>query len=320
VSFADPVAAGGLAPISVACTPVSGTAFALGATHVTCNGTDSATPARTAACGFTVTLVPYVPPVPVISVTKFLAVGDSITAGENGIDEFDLDDPRYVQDGPCVAMGTPSPQFLDYVNSYPSLLGGMLSKRYTSQTLTMINCGQRGEMTAGGLRRLRDELPLYKPDVLLLLEGVNNLPSTAVPSGTGDVIGDLRTDILLAKAAGAKVLLSTMTPIASQGERVDLVQRANVAPMNVRIRALAAEQGVPLVDSEALFLSRTDYERSLLDTDGLHCTPEGYRVIAQGFFDKIQPAFEVPSSSPSRQKVQVSAPAQRQPVGIRKMQ
>jgi len=318
VTYAPPIPAGGLQPISVACSPNSGTAFPIGATHVTCTGSDASTPARTAACNFNVTLVPFVPPVPVLSVTKFLAVGDSITAGENGDEPFVLDDPRYLQGGPCVTGDVASPAWLDYHNAYPSWLTTFLRQRYTSQTPVVINCGQRGEVTAQGYARLIGELPVWQPDVVLILEGVNDLPSGSSPRG-GDIIGNLRSDIQLAKGAGAKVFLSTMTPIAHQGFRVDQTQRANVAPMNAQIRGLAAEQGVPLVDAEAAFLAQSDYETTLIDSDGLHCTPAGHRLIAQLFFDKIRATLEsAPSSASSRAQIQVRPQPDRQPVGVHK--
>src|SRR6185369_3943719 len=104
VTYAAPGHDGGLAPISITCAPPSGAAFPLGTTNVSCAGSDAATPPRTAACAFKVTLAPYVPPVPVLSVTRFMAVGDSLTAGDNGDNDDNLTDPLYSDLGPCVQM------------------------------------------------------------------------------------------------------------------------------------------------------------------------------------------------------------------------
>src|SRR5262245_16927400 len=76
VTYPEPVADGGLPPLTVSCSPASGTTFPLGTTVVTCSATDGV---RTAECHFSVVLVPVVP---VISATKFLAFGDSITNGQ----------------------------------------------------------------------------------------------------------------------------------------------------------------------------------------------------------------------------------------------
>jgi hypothetical protein len=46
-----------------------------------------------------------------------------------------------------------------------------------------------------------------------------------------------------------------------------------------------------LVDNEAAFLGVGDYGL-LLEPDGEHCTPEGYRLIAQTFLAAIQATME----------------------------
>ena len=60
------------------CTPSSGSTFPLGATTATCTATDARQ--RTASCSLTVTVTEP----PLISLTRFAAFGDSITAGEDG--------------------------------------------------------------------------------------------------------------------------------------------------------------------------------------------------------------------------------------------
>src|SRR5512139_2097009 len=52
VAYAAPVVSGGTQPVSVACTPASGSNFPLGSTNVTCTATDAAS--RQATCSFPV--------------------------------------------------------------------------------------------------------------------------------------------------------------------------------------------------------------------------------------------------------------------------
>ena len=77
MAFTAPTVTGGTEPVSVACTPASGSAFPLGTTAVSCVATDAS--ARLASCSFNVVVSGVQFPV-----KKFLAVGDSLTAGENG--------------------------------------------------------------------------------------------------------------------------------------------------------------------------------------------------------------------------------------------
>ncbi|MGE3512815.1 MAG: HYR domain-containing protein, partial [Vicinamibacterales bacterium] len=78
----------GAEPVTTVCTPPSGTSFAIGTTAVTCTATDARQ--RVASCSFSVT----VEQPPRLSVTRFVAFGDSMTWGEDGsaftVAPFDL--------------------------------------------------------------------------------------------------------------------------------------------------------------------------------------------------------------------------------------
>src|SRR5439155_3584335 len=66
----------GAPPIIVMCSPASGSVFQIGPTHAECVATDQRQ--RIDTCLFTITLTAP----PKISLTRFLAFGDSMTAGE----------------------------------------------------------------------------------------------------------------------------------------------------------------------------------------------------------------------------------------------
>jgi len=280
VTYTLPVASGGVPPITVSCSPASGTSFPAGTTVVRCSGTDGV---RTAVCQFSVVVTAFVP---VLSVNSFLAVGDSITAGENGIVRGDPPDVL------CSNRTTGArPQFIDLCRSYPSVLEGMLRDRYTSQTLTVINVGERGQHTSGGLSVLPGFLGSFRPEALLILEGVNDLPGSA-----GEIVPNLRAMIQTARNFGIKeVFLSTLVPgrpaCCGAENRFNPDTQALIVPVNNQIRALASEQRVVLVDSGGAYFAMGNYD-SLLEDDGLHPSPSGYRVIAQTFFSAIQARFE----------------------------
>src|SRR2546425_7616967 len=77
VSYPSPTITGGAPPTPPpACTPASGSRFPLGSTTVSCTAIDAQQ--HTDACTFSV----RVDPPPRLSVTKFVAFGDSITEGK----------------------------------------------------------------------------------------------------------------------------------------------------------------------------------------------------------------------------------------------
>jgi len=284
VNYAQPVAAGGVPPITVSCAPASGSAFPLGTTTVQCTGTDGV---RSGVCQFKVTVLAFVP---VLSVNSFLAVGDSIAAGENG-------DERHADILCSSTTSAIHPQFIELCRSYPFVLQTVLQDRYTSQSISVISVGERGQTTGTGLSLLGGYLGSFRPDALLLLEGVNDLPGNS-----GAIVPNLRAMIQMAKGFGVKeVFLSTLLPTkpscCGATNRFDPTTQSLIGPINSQIRALASQQGIVLADSGGAFLAQGNYD-SLLENDGLHPSPAGYKVIADTFFAAIKTRFET-SNAPA---------------------
>ena len=147
VHFGAPVPSGGQQPVTVGCTPHSGSAFNIGSTDVTCGASDALQ--QTASCAFRVT----VRGPPKLAVSRFLAFGDSITAG-------------------VVSPPTGGTR-LDSFNAYPSRLQRGLASRYVTQDILVINAGKGGEHVTFAFGRFNAELMKHRPEVLLLMEGTS---------------------------------------------------------------------------------------------------------------------------------------------------
>lgn len=260
MSYPSPVVTGGKEPLSVACAPASGSAFAVGASPVECTVTDAIQ--RSASCSFSVTVAP---PAPRVSVTRFVAFGDSITEGR-------------------FADGSISS------SAYPLKLQGLLRSRYTAQTATVVNSGVSGERAVDGLTRLPGVLAAEAPDVVLLLEGVNDL-ATATPSTVQPMIDALRLMVRQARGRGAQVLLATLLPEragpgtpSTRNGALPLLNQAND-----QIRRVALLEGATLVD---LFQGLGGTPDPWIGSDNLHPNDAGYQKIADLWFDAIRLQFE----------------------------
>src|SRR5262249_27751519 len=139
VSYGNPTVTNGTQPVSVTCTPTSGAGFPVGSTTVTCTATDAVN--RSASCSFAV-VVTFVPPPPRLSVTRFVAFGDSITQGA-------------VPDGSYPTRFRVF-QLLPPDVAYPGRLATLLKARYTAQTqqIVVFNEGLQGETAVAGAARL----------------------------------------------------------------------------------------------------------------------------------------------------------------------
>jgi lysophospholipase L1-like esterase len=290
ITFAAPTTSGGSAPVSTSCMPVSGTAFATGTTTVSCSARDASR--GSAACSFSVTVAR----IPELSHTRFLAFGDSITAGSlpgcppapSALRGPQPLDPY--RDFRLVAAA------VDSAAAYPTVLDELLDRRYRLQNPVVINEGLSGERvtdSAGGTNdvafaRLRTALTVHAPQVVLLMEGVNDINGwRSIPNVVTGVRNALRDFIREIRGKGAQVFVGTIAPEWPNSCRsfaVDVIPLANDA-----IRTLAVAENVPLVDIFAAFGT----DGSLLGEDGLHPSPSGYQRIAETFFSSIRERLEV---------------------------
>ncbi len=105
-----------------------------------------------------------------LNASAVLAFGDSITEGKAG----SLLDVVELSGVGCGVFGTPT--------SYPSVLNSRFLAHYPTQTLSAKNCGWGGEEAVEGVTRLPTGLVTGSYDVVLLMEGANDL--SALGNGT----------------------------------------------------------------------------------------------------------------------------------------
>ncbi len=275
-------AVGGAAPVAVACVAPSGSPFVLGDTTVTCTATDSAS--RTASCTFRVSVTR----VPRLRGTRVLAFGDSITWG---------------------VVSQPAPNRVRSAGpagSYPALLQDKLRARYAAQTVEVINEGQPGELLTGeGEDRLERLVERHRPDMLIVLEGVNDI-GTKDPELVGDV---LRSAVRRAVRANVPlVMVSTLLP-GVQG-RIKPPDPDRVDALNDEIRSWASAEGAVLVDT---FHAVDPMKELFIGQDGLHPTPAGYEFLADVFLDVIKNHFEAAAPADPARLASPTWPFSRRP-------
>ena len=270
VTWQAPVAQGGTPPIQTTCTPSSGSEFPVGVTSVGCTAIGAAA-GQSANCSFTVTVTRP----PQLSVSRFMAFGDSITFGIKS-------DPSGF-----LAYSEPEPSY-----SYPNQLRALLGARYPNQVLTIANEGEPGEKIDDGLARLPSELALAPADVLLLLHGANDLIGDPRLATTDYIASRLRDMVRTAKARvpSISVLLATWPPQfigtpPHRGAGAEFVPR-----LNEKIAAVAQTEGAILVD---LYTPMSADVKRYIGVDGLHPTEQGFTLMAETFARVIQEKFEV---------------------------
>ena len=212
-------------------------------------------------------------PTPLLAVTRILAFGDSMTAGTTS--------------APSTFAFTPSPGL---PQSYPFKLQEQLAGRYTTQTIVTHNAGWAGEVVSAGRARFGGVLREASPEVVLLMEGANDLNNmrdltgsalTAAIQRTVDAIEDMVRE---AQARGVTPMVATIPP-----QRPDSPKGGGAAFLdryNDGLRGMSSKKGAILVEVNARV------PLALIGEDGLHPTEAGYQRIAEIFAEALAAKYE----------------------------
>jgi lysophospholipase L1-like esterase len=258
LSYQIPTATGGRAPVTVNCTPPPGASLTAAPATIACTATDAE--GRTTSCHSFVSASGG----QTIGATRYLAFGNSMTAGE--------------------ITGTG----LVGASSYPAQLADRLRARYPTQAseIAVANAGQPGELALDALPRLAELLANSQTQALLLLHGSTDLLNhgAGAVSPSSAAINDLAHE---GRRRGARVFIGLLPPPVPGRQRSvpDDVVRA----FNDRLRAVAAGEGAVVVDVYAALAG--DVNR-YIGPDGHHPTAAGYQRIADEFLTAIRAEFE----------------------------
>jgi lysophospholipase L1-like esterase len=252
--------------------------------------------ARTSSCTFPVVVLPP----PQLTVTSFLAYGDSVTYGEDG-----------TASAAALARQHIFVQ-LPPGERYPDVLQAELIARYRLQSPTVFGDGHSGESLSDGLssdcqggnpnqsvafQHYTSAMSTGHYDALLLMEGSNDVDGAVGDSCLlSKAISVLRAMIDDGKARGARVILGTIPPMVPPGANSRAKGYLIVPNYNDMVRALAGSEGVPIADVYTAFGSDAP---TLIGFDGLHPNAAGYQRIADTFFSTIKGSFET-QATPSK--------------------
>ena len=208
-------------------------------------------------------------PVPRIGKVRFVAFGDSLTEG---------------------TISAPvTLQLVNIPHSYPAKLQEALRARYKNQPeIVVANEGRAGESALDGRGRLIDAIKANNPEVLILMDGANDLLFFH-RRGVSRVVGGIEDMIKEARSRGVTVIVASLPPQRAGGLRAE--GEPYLAETNAQLRATAAEEGAGFVDVNA------QLDLSFVGQDGLHLTEAGYARLAEIFAGAIRAAFELPPAA-----------------------
>lgn len=139
--------------------------------------------------------------------------------------------------------------------------------------------GISGQTTTQMLVRFRRDVINLHPKVVVILAGINDIAENNGPITLEDVSGNIQSMAILAKAAGIKVVLSSVLPAYSFPWRAEINPIAKIERLNQMIKEYAAKNNMVYID---YYTAMADERKGLplaLSADGVHPNLKGYKVM-----------------------------------------
>jgi acyl-CoA thioesterase I len=180
------------------------------------------------------------------------------------------------------------------IKSYPSQLSAILEKALKDVDVEIVNRGIAGEVAETTADRIRNEVALSKPDLVLWQLGTNDAISRVAPE---DFERTVRSTIDWLKADNIDVVLVGLQYTAR------LAKDANYFAIREALRKIAADENILYIRRyDAMqYIAKTRANLQLMSSDNFHLNDLGYQcmaehvahaVIANVFVKKFRPTTQ----------------------------
>lgn len=149
-----------------------------------------------------------------------------------------------------------------------------------------VNRGIGGQTTPQMLVRLRPDVLVHHPNVMVLLAGTNDIAGNTGPMSDEDIEQNLAAIAELTAANGVKVVLAAILPISDYHQKPDQVAQvirrpmARIIAVNAWIRKYAADHGHVFLDYSAGVADARGMLKAEFSEDDLHPNAQGYAMMA----------------------------------------
>lgn len=151
-----------------------------------------------------------------------------------------------------------------------------------------INRGISGQTTPQMLIRFRPDVIAFKPQVVVILAGTNDISGNTGPTTIEAIENNLMSIAELATANKIKVVFASVLPVSdynkrSNGEPIIRTQQrppAKILELNNWIKDYAARNGYTYLDYFSAMVDEKGFLKEDLANDGLHPNAKGYAIMS----------------------------------------
>jgi lysophospholipase L1-like esterase len=156
-----------------------------------------------------------------------------------------------------------------------------------------INRGISGQTSAQMLVRMFPDVIDLKPQVVVILAGINDVARVTGPSTANMIEENIEAMTELASSHGIRVILCSITPVSdyTTTPQTKIRPPADILKLNGWIKSYAAGAGAIWVDYYSALVDERGMLKDVLSQDGLHPNERGYNLIAPILETAIQEAL-----------------------------
>lgn len=146
-----------------------------------------------------------------------------------------------------------------------------------------IGRGISGQTSYQFLSRFRRDVIELKPKIVVINVATNDVAENSHPYNQDLTFGNIESMVELAQANGIKVILTATLPAKGFSWRRTITDASEkIKALNERLKKYAAEHHIPFVDYYSAMVAPDGESLNPKYTkDGVHPTPEGYKVMEQ---------------------------------------
>ena len=139
--------------------------------------------------------------------------------------------------------------------------------------------GISGQTTPQMLIRFRQDVIALQPKVVVILAGTNDIAGNTGPSTLDMIMDNLTSMTEIAKANGIKVILCSILPAYDYPWRKGMEPNIKIPKMNALIKNYCKKTNTFYLDYFSAMADDKNGMKAELTTDGVHCTPQGYKLM-----------------------------------------
>ncbi len=139
--------------------------------------------------------------------------------------------------------------------------------------------GISGQTTPQMLIRFRQDVIALQPKVVVILAGTNDIAGNTGPSTLEMILDNLASMTEIAKANHIKVILCSILPAYDYPWRKGLEPNIKIPQLNELIKDYCKKTNTFYLDYFSEMADDKNGMKAELTTDGVHCTPQGYKVM-----------------------------------------